>query len=50
VGTSTHPAVLIDIMTLGTADVADTPRLLCLSSAAVRRRTITWIQQYLEEQ
>ena len=46
VGTSTHPAVLIDDMTLGTADVADTPRLFCLSSAAVRRRTITWIQQY----
>ena len=48
VGTSspTHPAVLIDDMTLDTADVADTPRLFCLSSAAVRRRTITWIQQY----
>ena len=37
-------------MMLGTADVADTPRLLCLSSAAVRRRTITWIQWYLKEQ
>jgi len=34
----THPVVLIDDMTLGTADVADTPWLLCLSSAAVRGR------------
>ena len=37
----THPAVLTDDMTLDTTGVADTPQLLCLSSAAVRGKTIT---------
>ena len=44
---ATHPAVLIDDMTLDTTGVADTPRLLCLSSAAGRGRQSPWIHHCL---
>ena len=47
---ATHPAVLIDDMTLDTTGVADTPRLLCLSSAAVRGKTITMDTPLFEQE